>query len=126
MSARDSATAWLSRMPWRGPSATAPKALAGVGETDGGSQTKEFPVASRRARSRKRREARSPAFIVALACRDRNPPLCAEAPGGGKPPPQVGLESMRKPKFDNIQGHGWHGSTWKAVVERQTDRKTDC
>jgi hypothetical protein len=37
--------------------------------------------------------------------------------------PQVGLESTRKPKFNNIQGHGWHRSTWKAMVERQTDRE---
>jgi hypothetical protein len=37
--------------------------------------------------------------------------------------PQVGLESTRKPKFNNTQGHGWHRSTWKAMVERQTDRE---
>jgi uncharacterized protein with LGFP repeats len=37
--------------------------------------------------------------------------------------PQVGLESTRKPKFNNMQGHGWQRSTRKAVVERQTDRK---
>src|SRR5271170_4067643 len=37
--------------------------------------------------------------------------------------PQVGLESTRKPKFNNIQDHGWHRSTRKAVVGRQTDCK---
>ncbi len=37
--------------------------------------------------------------------------------------PQVGLESALKRKFNNIQDHGWHLSTWRAVEDRKTDRK---
>jgi len=34
-----------------------------------------------------------------------------------------GFESAQKRKFDNMQGHGWHESTWKAVLSQQTDCK---
>ena len=34
-----------------------------------------------------------------------------------------GIESAQKRKFNNMQGHGWHESTWKAVEVRLTDRK---
>src|ERR1700690_843013 len=37
--------------------------------------------------------------------------------------PQVGLESTSKLKINNMQGHGWHPTIWKAVVGRKTDRK---
>ena len=37
-----------------------------------------------------------------------------------------GIESARQHKLNNMQGHGWHRSTWKAVVGRLTDCKTDC
>ena len=32
-----------------------------------------------------------------------------------------GIESARRRKFNDMQGHGWHESTWKAVLKHQTD-----
>ena len=33
-----------------------------------------------------------------------------------------GIESAQKPKFNDMQGHGWHESTRKAAVNGLTDR----
>jgi hypothetical protein len=30
---------------------------------------------------------------------------------------RVGIESARQRNSNNMQGHGWHKSTWKAVVD---------
>jgi hypothetical protein len=35
----------------------------------------------------------------------------------------IGFETTTKCRFNNMQGHGWHRSTRKAVVVQQTDRR---
>jgi hypothetical protein len=32
-----------------------------------------------------------------------------------------GIESALKREFNNMQGHGWHRSTWNATPNKQTD-----
>ncbi len=36
---------------------------------------------------------------------------------------RVGFEPAYKRTFNNMQGDGWHKSTWKAVLDQQTDCK---
>ena len=35
-----------------------------------------------------------------------------------------GIESAQKSKVNDMQGHGWHESSWTALVIQLTDRKT--
>jgi transposase len=37
-----------------------------------------------------------------------------------------GIESTKKRKFNDMQGHGWHETRQKALIAALTDRKTDC